>query len=107
MRYHEDDFLRLMSAVEEQNGEPAGTPCKGSKFRLQVPDNADKMKYKEFLTHGCGLDTVFLVPYQKPAGRDTKGDKIPGGTGTIAVCAVGDDMGRWPRFQDAIQEDSY
>jgi hypothetical protein len=104
MRYHEDDFLRLMSAAEEQGGVLAETPCKGAKFRIKQP-NGERMKYKEFRTHGCGLDTVFILPYQKPGGKDTRGGNIPGGTGTVAVCAVGDDIGRWPRFRGVIQED--
>lgn len=67
----------------------------------------DGFRYKEFYTGGCSQESLLIVPYKKPDHRGKDGTMIEGGIGTGVFCAVCDSMGRWPRFQNAMQEDSY
>jgi len=97
MRYHPDDFLRLIALVEDAGGAAAEGACKGTKFRLKRPNSKGESRYQEFFTSGCGKEARFLVPYQKPKG---------GSTGLAVVCAQDDNMGMWPKFRAAIEEDS-
>ncbi len=107
MRYHPDDFLRLEEVIEQQGGTRASGKCTPKKFSLKVPDAEGKVRSREYYTGGCGKESLFIVPYRKPSSRDEKGATIEGGTGTLVVCAVDDSLGRWPRFRDVIEEDSY
>ncbi len=104
MRYHPDDFLRLIGKVEEEGGAQADGKCVGRKLRLKN----EKGMLTEFLTTGCQKEARFLVPYSKPpfptAAGQGLGPRAPKAVGVALVCAVDDDMGLWPRFKSAIQE---
>lgn len=105
MRYHPDDFYRLMEAVEEAGGMQIERRCEPTKIRLKAPNARGEMKPKTFFTAGCQQNALFAVPYEVPQGRlGTKMQKA--GAGVAIVCAVDDDMGRWPRFAHVIEEDS-
>lgn len=102
MMYHPEDFLRLMEAVEEDGGMLLSDPCQPKAYRLQIPDQVTgEKKHKQFFTHSCGQDMRVAINYRKP--RDPVGEQ----SGIIGLCAACDDLGKWPRFQTAIQEDSY
>lgn len=107
MRYHPDDFLRLIELVEVTGGSQAEGRCEPVKFRLKQPDTKGEMRYKDFHTAGCRKEALFIVPYQKPEYKGEDDTMIEGGIGTGVFCAVDDSMGRWPRFQNAVKEDSF
>jgi hypothetical protein len=71
-----------------------------------MPATGGNYRYKQPFTAVCGQETLFLVPYGKPDRKGKDGSIIEGGIGSGVFCAVDDSMGHWPRFQEAIQEDS-
>lgn len=116
MNYHPDDFLALTEEVERQGGYVQPDTCFPTQFRRRMPDGTWKRDH----TTGCGLPARFGITYDptEPVyfeSRDDDGEKViidhPGekveGAAYAAVCAVDDSMGRWPRFQHVIEEDSY
>lgn len=116
MNYHPDDFLALTDEVERQGGFIQPDPCMPTEFRRRFKDGTWKRDH----TAGCGYQARFGVSYDPTdpvyfVSCDDHGNRVvidhPGekveGTAYIAVCAVDDDMGRWPRFQNVIEEDSY
>jgi hypothetical protein len=93
VNYEADDFLRLMEEVEFQGGVHRDETCSAKKYAF-VGDKA-----KPVVIAGCGNLSLFEVPYAKEpkAGAAAQG--------VVTVCAVDDDMGRWPRFQHVIGYD--
>lgn len=93
MRYTQDEFFRLMQAIEDQGGthlDQTHDPVYHTEFAGSHP----QAKGVE-ITY-CGLDVMFEVPYE---GLDKHGADL--GVQPVEVCAVDDWVGRWPRFADA------
>jgi hypothetical protein len=82
MKYTHDEAIELMDAIEEQGGEHLDQTCSAKKYSFV----GDKMK--PVVRPGCGEDLMFEVPYV--GEHDTKA--------SVTVCAVDDDLGKWPRF---------
>jgi hypothetical protein len=107
MLYHPDDFERLVDTIEASGGTHMPGPHRAKKFKLKMPNGPDgKPRWTEVFTVGCERETRFLVPYAVPKGRLGK-KMLQRGAGLVEVCAVDDDMGKWPRFRNAVQEDSF
>ena len=103
MLYHPEDFLRLTEAIEDVGGAIVVNPCRGRKYRIKMPAAGGKSKWEDKLTSGCGNETQFLVPYRPPGTIKDAGE----GPHTALVCAVCDELGKWPRFAHVIEEDSF
>lgn len=82
MKYDKAEFFDLMERVDVEGGEHLDAQCSAREFSF----SGDKMK--PVLMPGCGESALFSIPY------DSKGKD----NGPVQVCAVDDDMGRWPRF---------
>jgi hypothetical protein len=82
MRYSQDEVIELMDRVEEQGGEHLDDQCTARRYSFV----GDKMK--PVTLPGCGNSLLFDVPY---TGENEKQE-------SVVVCAVDDDMGKWPRF---------
>lgn len=87
MTYDHEEFFDLVELVESQGGELLDDMCKARRFNLTGN------KTKPITIAGCGNQTLFRVPYE---ALDKKGKEA--GLHPVVVCAVDDDMGRWPRF---------
>lgn len=113
MLYNPDDFFALIEAVEEEGGAHLPEPCAPPRYRIKLPDPASGLRRMQTMqATGCHRETRFVIPYDKPIyerHEDTgkivaEGEVEPS---TLAVCAVDDDLGKWPRFAGAITKDSY
>lgn len=91
MKYTQDEFFRLMEAIEEEGGEHLDETHDAM---YHTKFTGDKMKGLE--VHYCGLDVMFDVPY---VGLDINGQPMQ--VQPVKVCAVDDMVGRWPRFSHA------
>lgn len=101
VQYHPDDFLRLLESVEDGGGAVLTGLCTPQRYKLKVEG-----KVRDYFTTGCRRESRFLIPYELPKGR--LGQKMAKrGAGLVTACAVDDDMGKWPRFKSAVQEDSF
>jgi hypothetical protein len=87
MDYEKDEFFALIEDVEDQGGEHLDELCKHRRYEF----TGDSIK--PVVLPGCGNAALFRVPYE---AIDKKGKEA--GVQPIVVCAVDDDMGRWPRF---------
>lgn len=92
MNYSKDEFFDLMERTEAQGCTHTEKMCKARKYEFTGT------KSKPITLSGCGNTTLFLVPY---AGLDKNGKALP--ARTVEVCAVDDDMGRWPRFSNPTE----
>jgi hypothetical protein len=102
VQYHPEDFLRLAQTVEEEGGVMLGDSCQPKPYRLPIKDQiTGEERQKQYFTAGCGKDALFAIPYRR--STDEPGER----NGIIRVCAVDDDLGKWPRFQNAMEEDSF
>lgn len=105
MNYHPSDFQRLAEEVEEQGGTALPGAHNPRKLSMKLPDAEGESRWQDAFTTGCHQEARFLVPYALPGGK--LGEVMEQrGAGIVEVCAVDDDMGKWPRFVNAIQEDS-
>ena len=87
MIYSHQSFFDLIEAVEEQGGEHLEKSCEVRRYEFVGP------KGKPFIPPTHSDPTLFLLPYD---AIDKHGAEV--GAQPIEVCAVEDDMGRWPRF---------
>lgn len=87
MNYSESEFYALMESVEQQGGEHLDKMCKAKTYKMVNP------KSKPVTIAGCGNSALFKVPYD---ALDKSGATVT--VRAVEVCAVDDDMGRWPRF---------
>lgn len=87
MDYMQDEFFDLVERVEDEGGELLDDICKNRKYDF----TGDKIR--SVVLAGCGNQSLFVVPYD---ALDIKGKEA--GPHPVLVCAVDDDMGRWPRF---------
>jgi len=106
LQYHPDDFLRLSDEVERQHGTSVPGPHNPRRLRMKATDADGEERWQDAFTAGCGQETRFLVPYALPQGKLGKAMEKRG-AGVVEACAVDDDMGKWPRFANVIQEDSF
>ncbi len=86
MNYTKEEFFDLMERVDDVDGTHLDEQCKMRTYEFcgdKLPDRAKTLP-------GCGESALFLVPYEGIEGTSEHGP--------IRVCAVDDDMGRWPRF---------
>ncbi len=87
MDYSKDEFFDLMQAAEDDGCTHTEEMCVAKEY------NFTGKKSKPVTLAGCGNTTIFEVPY---VGLDKHGNEMP--VQPVRVCAVDDDMGRWPRF---------
>jgi hypothetical protein len=87
MDYSKKEFFNLAEAVEAQGGEHLDEMCKSHTYEFSGK------KIKPVTLAGCGNSALFEIPYE---ALDKRGKDM--GAQPITVCAVDDDMGRWPRF---------
>jgi len=80
MNYTKDEFFELMDDVEAQGGTHLDDLCAHKTYDF-VGD-----KLKPVTLPGCGNNAIFNVPF------------LDDETLSVTVCAVDDDMGKWPRF---------
>lgn len=112
MLYNPDDFFALIEAVEEAGGAHLPEPCVPPRYRIKLPDPSSGLRRMQTMqATGCHKETRFVIPYDKPIyERDDDGKIIAEGeaeAATLPVCAVDDDLGKWPRFVNSITKDSY
>lgn len=129
MNYEGDEFLRLLVAVQDQGGALLPDKCEKVWYRLKQP-TPEGMRTKDVDTTGCGNESRLALIYDPTAPVDVapaafkrmdgkkvtfRGSKHPGedgeimrarGGGIVTVCAVDDDVGRWPRFAKLMKEDA-
>jgi predicted translin family RNA/ssDNA-binding protein len=94
MRYHPDEFFRLIDSVEEQGGthlDEVHEHVYHEHFTGDHPLPEDK-----HLIEYCEASALILLPYDATTAQ---GDEI--GVQPVKVCAVDDMVGRWPRFAEA------
>lgn len=94
MNYTEDQYERLVEAVEAVGGEYLDDLCTYREY------GATGDLVKPLFRPGCGNMAVFLVPYETP--REFAGDVTGAVTGMVEVCAVCDELGNWPRFHGDV-----
>jgi hypothetical protein len=86
VKYSKHDFFDLMARIDEQDGEHLDEQCQMRTYEFcgdLLPERLQTMP-------GCGESALFMVPYVGITGSTDNGP--------VKVCAVDDDMGRWPRF---------
>lgn len=89
------DFLELMEKVEDAGGVLGPDSCQPKRYTLKTEKDGRVLKTESVMTTGCHNETIFMIPYEKHSG----------GTETVIACAVDDDIARWPRFQNKLQEE--
>jgi hypothetical protein len=87
MIYEQQEFFDLIDMVEEQGGDLLEEMCKARKYEFTGVES------RPVILQGCGNQALFSVPYE---ALDKNGNEL--GLHPAVVCAVDDDMGKWPRF---------
>lgn len=90
MNYTPDEFQNLLTAVVAEGGVLREGTCDGTIIHYKKPIELDVR------TCTCGNETLLLTPY---AADEAEGE------GLAEVCAVCDDVGKWPIFAGALDED--
>lgn len=94
MEYTFPQYGRLVREIDRQGGRHLEDKvCEAKQYSFSGP-NPD---YKSVFLPGCGNNSIFEVPYL-PEGGD--GDTVT--IENMELCAVCDDLGHMPRFQDVI-----
>ncbi len=89
MNYSQDEFFKLLEAVEAEGGQHLAERChRDVPFVFTGPA---KPQLPEL--GSCGNYSLFEVPYE---AQTKSGDNV--GLQPLQACAVEDDMARWPRF---------
>ena len=78
MNYSKEEFFDLMTQAENQGAQHLDELCNDRVYEFGG-------RVKPLRLRGCLNSSLFEVPF---------GDN----EGVVRVCAVDDDMGRWPRF---------
>lgn len=82
-----DDFLDLLPRIEAEGGAHLSGTCKAKKIdALSKPNDP-------CYTHGCGEEMRFQLPYATENGTEV----------FAVLCAQGDRMDLWPRFQRPLE----
>lgn len=92
MNYTKDEFFALVDAVEKQGGELTDDLCEPADYDFNLT-KAQERTLGPLTFPACGNASVFEVPYD---ALNKEGDEV--GVQPVKVCAVDDDMARWPRF---------
>lgn len=87
MNYTETEFENLMTAVRNEGGEHLDRQCKARTYDFSGPQT------KPVTIGACGNSTIFKLPYE---ALSKSGATVT--LHSVEVCAVDDDIGRWPRF---------
>lgn len=90
-RLSQDRFYMLLDDVEEQGGHHETARCKPTK--IDYGERQDPGT-----THGCRKEFLLSIPYD---GIEQKDGLSIGHDGDVLVCAEGDAVELWPRFQGA------
>ena len=83
----QDRFYPLLDDIEAQGGFRENRDCKGNLIKDESGSNAAK-------THGCRKMYIVSIPY----------DRLDGEVADVVVCAEGDCVELWPRFQQEEDE---
>ena len=83
MKYSQEEFFDLMERVENEGGEHLDDICGVRQYTFSGPHT------KPLTDPGHGEVTLFKIPYLHEDDSTA---------GELTVCAVDDDMGRWPRY---------
>ncbi len=84
MNYSKEDFFALIEAAEGQGGQHLDKVCEARAYEFVGDIKPPPMELS-----ACGNSALFEIPYES---------SFAGIAGVVKVCAVDDDMGRWPRF---------
>lgn len=90
MYYEQNEFFRLMEAIEAQEGVHLDETHDISHYDFT---GKDPMPDDLRVIRNCGQSALFEVPYAAPDETDE--------SKTLTVCAVDDRMGLWPRYAGA------
>lgn len=101
LNYHPDDFFRLLDLVEADGGALLEDRCESAAFQLTQPTISGAHVRRTFETVGCGEQSRFVLPYDRIAEAKLDADEAA----FVTVCAVDDDMGKWPKYRAAMQVD--
>lgn len=105
MRYDPDDFLALLEEVERKGGAHLPDPCLPQEFKIRLPDGSGKKRTRRAFTSGCGKDMRMVIPYDPVAKTDEeRKGMLKRGAGFVTVCAVDDDLGKWPKFAHVMAQ---
>lgn len=91
MRYSEQQYINLITAVEDQGGEHRDEMCSARSYTMTGKQG------KPVTLPGCGNTSIFSLPYD---ATDSLGSATV--ASEVVVCAVCDDMGLWARFIDQV-----
>lgn len=87
MNYEQDEFFELIEAVEQGGGVLLDDLCKAKTYQWSGS------KGKPVTLAGCGNQALLQIPYD---ALDVRGNEQ--GVHPVVVCAVDDEVGKWPRF---------
>jgi hypothetical protein len=89
MNYTNEQYLRLIAAIEAEGGELLDELCssRGYEFSGNLG--------KDVILPGCGNTSIFEIPYEVPAQGTANASVLQ----PIRLCAVCDELGRTPRFK--------
>lgn len=93
MHYDQDEFYRLLDAVEEQGGAHLDGDHEP---HLHTKLTGDSPEYQSIEVKYCGVPALVEVPYEP---LDKFGNVQP--VQPVKVCLIDDWMGLWPRFRAA------
>lgn len=121
MEYTGTEFARLVDAIEDDGGVHLDDLCEPIHHRIKT---SPKGRFKVYKGTGCDDATMFKIGYKSAIfGPNVKDDQLvevgttpDGSTAMMAVpvdegvhllrvCANDDDLGKWPRFADALETD--
>lgn len=92
-----------MEEVEYQGGVHLDATCDNQEYEWvgegEVTQAAAAGAGGGISLDNCGNASLFIVPYAREPKAGNTAEM-----GEVRVCAVDDDLGRWPRFQHVIEE---
>lgn len=98
MEYNPDEFVALSAEVERQGGALLPDKCLGQLLTYVIQERENKV-----YTCQCRNNTMFISTYEPTIASEKKGSLDRGG-GFVRACAVCDSMGKWPRYEKAVEE---
>lgn len=90
----QDRFYPLLDAVVEQGGTDLPETCQGEAITYKRP------RREQVYTHGCRKHFMLLIPYDGIEQKE--GLPVKEHEGMVTVCAEGDAVELWPRFQEDL-----
>lgn len=91
VRYSANEFSALTDEIERQNGALLADPCVGSEVAYKIAGRRAPARTVE-----CRNKARFVVRYE------CDDDQADRGGGFATVCAIDDEVGKWPRFREAV-----